>query len=157
MAHSTKVSGEMEKPMGKVASSTQMEIFTKESGKTIKLMVSAFTDILMVQSIEATGLKINSMERELRPGQTNLNMKVTLLMEQSTAQGSSLGLTARATKANSSSTISVDMVNIDGETRDAIKEPGKIIRCMAVGNSHGRMAANTLVTITKTKKKEKGR
>ena len=123
----------------------------------IKPMVSAFTDILMVQSIEATGLKINSMERELRPGQTNLNMKVTLLMEQSTAQGSSLGLTARATKANSSSTISVDMVNIDGETRDAIKEPGKIIRCTAVGNLLGRMAANTLVTIMKIKKKEKGR
>ena len=157
MALSTKVNGEMEKPMGKVVSSTLMEIFTKESGKTIKHMVSAFTDILMVQSIEVTGSKINNTERELKPGQTNLNMKVTLLMEQSTAQGSSLGLTARATKANSSSTISVAMVNIDGETRDAIKEPGKIIRCMAVGNSHGRMAANTLVTITKTKKKEKGR
>ena len=157
MAHSTKVSGEMEKPMGKVASSTQTEIFTKESGKTIKPMVSAFTDILMVQSIEATGLKINNMEKELRPGQTNLNMKVTLLMEQSTAQGSSLGLTARVTKANSNSTISVAMVNIDGETRDAIKEPGKTIRCTAVGNLLGRMAANTLVTIMKIKKKEKGR
>ena len=84
-------------------------------------------------------------------------MKVTLLMERSTAQGSSLGLTARVTKANSNSTISVAMVNIDGETRDAIRELGKIIRCMAVENLLGRMAANTLVTIMKTKKKEKGR
>ena len=157
MAHSTRVSGEMEKPMGKVDSSIQMEIFTKESGKTIKPMVSAFTDILMVQSIEATGSKISSTARGLKPGQINLNMKVTLLMERSTAQGSSLGLTARVTKANSNSTISVAMVNIDGETRDAIRELGKIIRCMAAENLLGRMAANTLVTIMKTKKKEKGR
>ena len=156
MALSTKVNGEMEKPMGKVVSSTLMEIFTKESGKTIKHMVSAFTDILMVQSTEATGSKINSTEKELKPGLTNLNMRVTLLMEQSMAQESLLGLMVQVTKANLSSIISAAMVNIDGVTRDAIKVLGKIIRCTAVGNSRGQMAANTWVTITRTKKKVKG-
>ena len=156
MGLSTKVNGEMEKPMGKVVSSTQMEISTKESGKTIKPMVSVFTDILMVQSTEATGTKINSTEKELKPGLTNLNMRVTLLMEQSMAQESLLGLMVQVMKANLSSIISVAMVNIDGVTRDAIKVLGKIIRCTAVGNSHGQMAANTWVTITRTKKKVKG-
>ena len=146
----------MVKLMEKVASSTLMEIFIKESGKTIKPMVSVFTDILMVQSTEATGSKINSMEKELKPGLTSLNMRVTLLMEQSMAQESSLGLMVQVTKVNLSSIILVGMVNIDGVTRDAIKVLGKIIRCTAVENSRGPMAANTWVTIMRTKKKVKG-
>ena len=119
-----------------------MEIFIKENGKTIKPMVLVFIGILMVQSTEVTGTKINSTERVLKPGPTNLNMKVTLSMELSMAQASSPGLMGRVTRVNSSSTISVAMVNTDGETRDATKAHGKIIRCTEVVNSRGQMAVS---------------
>ena len=56
----------------------QMEMYMKEIGQTIKLMVEDFMNILMVQNILVIGSKIDNMVTELKLGQTTLGTKETM-------------------------------------------------------------------------------
>jgi hypothetical protein len=60
-----------------------MEIFMKASGSMIKHMVMGHTNMLMVQLTLANGLKISNMEKELKNGQMEQNMKGTIKMVKS--------------------------------------------------------------------------
>jgi hypothetical protein len=61
----------------------RMEIFMKASGSMIKHMVMGHTNMLMVQLTLANGLKISNMEKELKNGQMEQNMKGTIKMGKS--------------------------------------------------------------------------
>lgn len=55
----------------------QMEMFTKESGKMIKLMGMANICILMELSMRDTGKRINNMEKVKKHGQMEPAMRET--------------------------------------------------------------------------------
>ena len=55
----------------------QMEMFTKESGKMIKLMGMANICILMELSMRVTGKRINNMEKVKKHGQMEPAMRET--------------------------------------------------------------------------------
>jgi hypothetical protein len=59
----------------------QMEIFMKEIGLMIKLMVSEHINMQMVQLMSEIGLKINNMVKELKLGQMELAMMEIIKME----------------------------------------------------------------------------
>ena len=56
----------------------QTEIFMRENGKMIKLMVVVFTNIPMALNIEDNGQKTNKKEKGLRPGLMEQDMKETI-------------------------------------------------------------------------------
>ena len=66
--------------------------FTTGSGRTIKLMGSESTRILMAQSMRVTGLMINNMDKAKKSGLMVLNMKVTINSVKKTAKENSYGL-----------------------------------------------------------------
>ena len=51
----------------------------KDSGKTIKLMAKAVTNMQMGLLMQESGKMINNMEKESKPGQMELSMKVHIL------------------------------------------------------------------------------
>jgi hypothetical protein len=57
-----------------------MVIFMKDSGSMIKLMDMELTSMQMVQLMLVNGLKISSMEKELKSGQMVLSMKAIIKM-----------------------------------------------------------------------------
>jgi hypothetical protein len=61
----------------------RMEIFMKASGSMIKLMVMGHISMLTVQLTLVNGLKISNMEKELKNGQMEQNMKGTIKMGKS--------------------------------------------------------------------------
>jgi hypothetical protein len=69
MELSTKVIGIMAKQQEKASLSTLMEIFMKDSGKMIRLVVMEYTNITMVHAIKDIGLMTINMEKELKHGQ----------------------------------------------------------------------------------------
>lgn len=52
----------------------QMEMFIKETGRMIKLMVMDFIIILMEPDMKVNGMRINKMVMELKPGPMVLNI-----------------------------------------------------------------------------------
>lgn len=61
-----------------------MVIFMKDSGLMIKLMDMELTSMQMEQLMLANGLKISSMEKELKSGQMVLSMKAIIKMGRNT-------------------------------------------------------------------------
>ena len=61
----------------------RMEIFMKASGSMIKHMVMGHINMLMVKLMLVNGLKISNMEKELKNGQMEQNMKGTIKMVKS--------------------------------------------------------------------------
>jgi hypothetical protein len=59
----------------------RMEIFMKEIGLMIKLMVLEHINMQMVQLMLEIGLKINNMVKELKLGQMELATMETIKME----------------------------------------------------------------------------
>jgi hypothetical protein len=57
-----------------------MVIFMKDSGSMIKLMDMELTSMQMEQLMLVNGLKISSMEKELKSGQMVLSMKAIIKM-----------------------------------------------------------------------------
>jgi len=57
-----------------------MVIFMKDSGSMIKLMDMELTSMQMEQPMLVNGLKISSMEKELKSGQMVLSMKAIIKM-----------------------------------------------------------------------------
>jgi hypothetical protein len=73
---------------------TQMEDFTKEHGVKMKPTVSACTRISMAVSTKAIGCTICSMERESKPGLTNLPTMANSRMERKMVRASLVSLMA---------------------------------------------------------------
>lgn len=63
----------------------KMETNMKEIGKTTKLMVMVNIDKKMELFIKETGKMINNMEKDLKFGEIQHNMKVIMLMERNKA------------------------------------------------------------------------
>jgi len=61
-----------------------MVIFMKDSGSMIKLMDMELTSMQMEQPMLVNGLKISSMEKELKSGQMVLSMKAIIKMGRNT-------------------------------------------------------------------------
>ena len=61
-----------------------MVIFMKDSGSMIKLMDMELTSMQMEQLMLVNGLKISSMEKELKSGQMVLSMKAIIKMGRNT-------------------------------------------------------------------------
>ena len=61
-----------------------MVIFMKGSGSMIKLMDMELTSMQMEQLMLVNGLKISSMEKELKSGQMVLSMKAIIKMGRNT-------------------------------------------------------------------------
>jgi len=57
-----------------------MAMFMMESGLMIKLMVLEYTDMLTVQCMRVSGLKINSTEKELKLGQMEPSTRASIEM-----------------------------------------------------------------------------
>jgi len=57
-----------------------MVIFMRDSGSMIKLMDMELTSMQMEQPMLVNGLKISSMEKELKSGQMVLSMKAIIKM-----------------------------------------------------------------------------
>lgn len=93
---------------------TRMEIFTKESGSIAKLMVSAFTLIIMEPLMKATGLRTSKMGMEHRNGQMVVDTKASLRMAKSTVKELIFGRMGVITQVHGLRISYLDLVNING-------------------------------------------
>jgi hypothetical protein len=80
MVQSTQENGEKIEPMEKEDSFTLMAIFMMDIGLTIKPTVVVFINTLTVLSMKVSGRMTSNMVMALRHGQTNQNMKETMLL-----------------------------------------------------------------------------
>jgi hypothetical protein len=78
--------------MGLENSLMWMGMSTKENGPTIKQTDAAFTGMLMAHNMTASGGKICSTERELKPGLIKANIWVITPVEESTELGATSGM-----------------------------------------------------------------
>jgi len=62
----------------------QMEMYKKEHGKMIKLMVGVYKHIQMVLNMSVIGKKINKMKKGLKHGQMVLYKMVIMNLERNT-------------------------------------------------------------------------
>ena len=77
--------GPTTKLTAEVVLSTQMAMSTTVNGKMIKHTATVSITILMAQSTKVTGLKISSMEKVKKSGQTTPVMKASTKKAKSTA------------------------------------------------------------------------
>ena len=138
-----KATGEKTKPMEGGDSFMQMEMYTKENGKTIKLMVKDSTLTLMALGMRESGEKINNTGMVLKDGQMELAIRDTMLMEKSMEKASSFGLTKALILVISLITTLKDKVFTSGQMEESTMETGKITKCKAMGLSHGLMEGST--------------
>ena len=68
---------------------TQITMFTKESGRTIKLMGGGSIHMLMGLNIMESGKMINNMDLERKVGQMELSMKDSTMKARKTEKGNS--------------------------------------------------------------------
>lgn len=108
------------KLMEKVDLSMLMETFTMDNGLTIKLMDLVFIAISMEPSMKDIGKKINSTDKDLKPGLTVLDMKDSTFRAKNTEKVDSLGLMAALITANSSKTILKETESTIGLTAESI-------------------------------------
>ena len=66
---------------------TQMAMYTKDNGRTIKLMEEAVINMPMVLHMSENGKMTNSMVKEQKHGQMERNMKVSIMKERSMEKG----------------------------------------------------------------------
>ena len=91
---------------------TLMVIYTKENGKTEKLMGMVYLLIPTEACLRETGSKINNMDKVPNPGiSIRLNIPETLLMVRKQAMAA-LNLKEDSMKANSLTESFMDLVNI---------------------------------------------
>ena len=105
----------------------QMEMFTRVSGLTIKLMAKECINIWMERNMRETGIKTNNMVMELKYGQMEPVMKVNMNMARSTGKERSIGVTSQLMLVNSIITISMARVFIPGAMAENMKEIGKLV------------------------------
>ena len=90
-----------------------------------------------------SGLKISSMEKELKSGQMVPSMTVNIFMEKNMGWEDLLGPMAALISALLRRTIFKDMEHIIGLTADSLLVHGLIIRWREAVLSHGLMEENT--------------
>jgi hypothetical protein len=79
MAPCMKDGGVTTKQTAKAASFMQMEMSTMDNGRTIRLMDSESTAILMAPNMRDTGRKTSSTEKDLRLGQMEPDITASTL------------------------------------------------------------------------------
>lgn len=102
----------------------QMETFTKETGRMIKLMAMVATFIQRTLCMRVIGTMINRTGMEKRHGLMVHHMKETTKKGRRKEMEFSSGLTAQSLKDNFLITIFMAMESMFGQTKEYIKENG---------------------------------
>lgn len=140
--------------MEEAASSILMATFTKASGITTKRKARGFMNIWMERSTLAIGYKICNMGTESKPGQMMPSMReITTTVKNMELEASSGKMGLRIQESFIIITFMAKESTL-GPTVETTKEHGKQIKCMAMVYLLGKMAANTSVNISKTKRKD---
>lgn len=91
-------------------------------------MVKGYIYTMMELSMRESGLRINKMEMVQRYGQMVLDMKEIILMAKKKGKANFIGLMDQCMKENLKIIILMDLVCIDGQMVDNIKDNGKITK-----------------------------
>ena len=117
-------SGNMIKLMARGSYNMLMEMFMKENGKMIKLMVMVLTTTQTEPCTRAIGVKTNSTDTEWKPGLMGLIMKETSSMEIKKEKGLCISLMVQSMKEAFLKTQFTAMVSISGQTKRHTKASG---------------------------------
>jgi hypothetical protein len=107
-----------------------MEISMRVNGSMIKLMDMGLINMLTVRLMSENGLKISSMEKELKNGQMVQNMKDTIKMVRSMGMDVLLLLTGVHIQDNSKIMKFLGWESTYGLTAKCMKDIGRRTRCM---------------------------
>ena len=119
-----------------------MATFTMENGKMIKPMAMANTTTQMEPDMRDTGLRTSNMVKAKRSGQTMPATRENTKTERSMDVVNSYGLTDRLTPVISSRTIFTVSEFTRGQTEENMMANGKTTRWMEKVSSPGLMAVN---------------
>ena len=153
MAQCTKAGGWTAKPMVKAVSSMLMVMYMTECGLMIRHMVMVFTAILTEQNTKEIGLRISSMVRELRLGQTVQNMTVFTFMERNMDLEGLLGRMEVRTMGSLKRTIYKDRALTTGLMEGCSSAPGSITKWKVPELSRGLMAGSTRANMSMIRKR----
>jgi len=131
----------------------QMEMYKKEHGKMIKLMVGVYKHIQMVLNMSVIGKKINKMEKGLKHGQMVLNKMVNMSLERNTELVHLIGLMEVYMRDIFMIIIYKEEVNKHGVIIEFMKENGKITKCMEMEYLNGQTEENRMENILTIKSK----
>jgi len=127
MVLNTRDNGKIIEPMEKVNSSTSTEIFTMETGSTIRQMAMEFITISMVPCTKDIGEMTFNTAKEKKAGQMVQSMRDAIWPERSTVKVSIVGMMEASILANGKRTKSKGLELTVGWMEDSIKESGLII------------------------------
>jgi len=153
---STKDTGKWIKPMAEEDLSMLTETSMMATGRTIRLMDTDNTPILMVLSTKDIGLMISNTVKEKNIGQMVPNTKVITNSERKMDLENSTGPTKALMLVNLLITIFMETENTNGLIIENMKDNGSPIRCTEEVSSHGPMEENMKVITTMTKKQGHG-
>ena len=128
MELNTRVSGKTIKLMGRGYFTTWMETFSRVIGRTTKQTDMGFISTQMELVTRATGTMICSMVTVLRLGLMVLNMKVTTSRGKSREMVLTPGQTEQFTQVNGLTTLLMDLESTPGAMVEPMKENGKTTR-----------------------------
>ena len=132
-----------------------MAMFTMENGKMIKPMAMANTTTQMEPDMRDIGLRTSSMVKAKRSGQTMPATRENTKTVRSMDVVNSCGLTDRLTPVISLRTIFMDWESTHGQMAENMMVNGRTTRWTVKVSSHGQMAVNTKVNTSTIKKKDK--
>ena len=148
---STLENGERTEPMEREDSFTLMVIFMMDIGLTTKQTVVVSTNTLTVLSTKVYGKMISSMVMEWKPGQTNQNMRETMLSAESMELAATSGMMDQCTQVTGVKIRFLESVFTLGSMVDVIKENGLTTIWKAWVSTSGTMAECIKANIKMTK------
>jgi len=131
-----------------------MAMSMKENGKMIKLMEKESITIQMELVMKVTGMRTNSMVRELKHGQMMLNIQGVTKMERRMDMVNLCGQMDLPTKGSSLITIYTVKEYIHGQISENSTVSGLIIKCMDKEFSRGLMVECTKESIRMIRNKD---
>ena len=115
-----------------------MEIFTRDNGRTTKRMGMVATLTQTEQLTLESGKMTNSMEREWKPGLMEPSMKANIRTERSMGKEPLLSLMGLFTQEISFRTRFQEGDDMFGQMVKTMKDLGRKIKCMGTANSLGK-------------------
>lgn len=128
----------------------QMVMSMKETGWMIKLMDEDSTLIQMDQGMKESGKMINNMALELRDGQTEHNMKDSILKGRNMEKASLFGLIRVLTMESLLIITSRGWVFTSGLMAGSTMVNGSITRCRVMAHSLGQMEGSMWASMMMT-------
>lgn len=126
-------------------------MYTKDSGKKVKLTDLGFTLTIKERFMKDIGLETSKVDKALNDGLMGVVTKESFRKEEKKASGFTIGQMAVITQALGKKISYQELGSMSGRLDAAIRESGSTARCTVKVNIFGRMAADTREDISTTR------